>query len=131
MTPQINTRPIPSTGEALPVIGCGTYIGFDVAPGSHEYAQLPGVLDTLFAAGGSVLDSSPMYGRAETTTDELLAAAGNRSKAFLATKVWTSGREAGMAQMEQSFTRLATSRIDLLQVHNLVDWRTQLVTLRR
>jgi aryl-alcohol dehydrogenase-like predicted oxidoreductase len=131
MTPQIDTRPIPSTGEALPVIGCGTYLGFDVAPGSPEYARLPGVLATLFAAGGSVLDSSPMYGRAETTTGELLAAAGSRSKAFLATKVWTSGREAGMAQMEQSFTRLATSRIDLLQVHNLVDWRTQLATLRR
>ena len=130
MKPSINTRPIPSTGEALPVIGCGTYIGFDAAPGSSDYAQLPGVLETLFAAGGSVLDSSPMYGRAETTTGELLAAAGSRPKAFIATKVWTSGREAGMAQMEQSFARLATSRIDLLQVHNLVDWRTQLATLR-
>ena len=130
MTSFINTRPIPSTAEALPVIGCGTYIGFDAAPGGSDYAQLPGVLETLFAAGGSVLDSSPMYGRAETTTGELLAAAGSRPKAFIATKVWTSGREAGMAQMEQSFARLATSRIDLLQVHNLVDWRTQLATLR-
>ena len=131
MIAPLNTRLIPASGEALPVIGCGTYIGFDVAPGSAAYAQLPGVLDTLFAAGGSVLDSSPMYGRAETTTGELLAEAGSRPKAFLATKVWTSGREAGMAQIEQSFARLGASRIDLLQVHNLVDWRTQLATLRR
>ena len=131
MTSLINTRPIPSTGEALPVIGCGTYIGFDVAPGASGYAELPGVLETLFAAGGSVLDSSPMYGRAETTCGELLAAAGSRPKAFIATKVWTSGREAGMAQIEQSFERLQTDRIDLLQVHNLLDWRIQLATLRR
>ena len=131
MTSFINTRPIPSTAEALPVIGCGTYIGFDAAPGGSDYAQLPGVLETLFAAGGSVLDSSPMYGRAEATTGELLAAAGSRPKAFIATKVWTSGREAGMAQIEQSFARLQTDRIDLLQVHNLLDWRIQLATLRR
>lgn len=131
ITPLLATRPIPSTGEALPVIGCGTYIGFDVAPDSTGYAQLPGVLDALFAAGGSVLDSSPMYGRAEATTGELLAAGRSRSRAFIATKVWTSGREAGMAQIEQSFARLATDRIDLLQVHNLLDWRVQLATLRR
>lgn len=131
MTSAINTRPIPASGEALPVIGCGTYLGFDVAPGSADYAQLPGVLDALFGAGGSVLDSSPMYGRAETTSGELLAAAGSRPKAFIATKVWTSGRAAGVAQMEQSFDKLRCERIDLLQIHNLLDWRTQLVTLRR
>ena len=131
MTSLINTRTIPSTAEALPLIGCGTYIGFDVAHGGSGYAELPGVLETLFAAGGSVLDSSPMYGRAETTCGELLAAAGSRPKAFIATKVWTSGREAGMAQIAQSFARLQTDRIDLLQVHNLLDWRVQLATLRR
>ena len=131
MNAVINTRPIPATGEALPVIGLGTYIAFDTAPGATGYADLPGVLDSLFAGGGSVLDSSPMYGRAETTTGELLAAAGSRAKAFIATKVWTSGREAGLAQIEQSFARLQTRRIDLLQVHNLLDWRVQLATLRR
>ena len=131
MTLQIDTRPIPSTGEALPIIGCGTYIGFDVAPGTPGHAELPGVLQALFAAGGSVLDSSPMYGRAEATAGELLTAAGSRARAFLATKVWTSGREAGLAQMEQSFARLAASRIDLMQVHNLVDWRVQLASVRR
>ena len=124
------TRPIPSTREALPVIGCGTWLGFDVSPGSAEHQRLPGVLDALFAAGGSVIDSSPMYGRAEAVAGALLAASGQREKAFLATKVWTSGREAGIAQMEQSFQRLRTPRIDLLQVHNLVDWRTHLATLR-
>jgi aryl-alcohol dehydrogenase-like predicted oxidoreductase len=126
----MNTRPIPSTQEALPVIGCGTWIGFDQRPGTDEYQRLPGVLEALFAAGGKVIDSSPMYGRSESVVGALLAASGQREKAFLATKVWTSGREAGIAQMEQSFQRLRTPRIDLLQVHNLVDWRTHLATLR-
>lgn len=125
------TRPIPSTGEALPVIGCGTYLGFDHAPGSAEYAQLPGVLDALFAAGGTLFDSSPMYGRAEATTGELLAAHPQRARAFVATKVWTSGRDAGILQMNESMRRLRRERIDLMQIHNLLDWRTQLATLRR
>ena len=129
-TPRMNTRLIPSSREALPVIGCGTWIGFGHAPDSAEYQRLPGVLAALFDAGGTVLDSSPMYGRAEQTSGELLAASPNRARAFLATKVWTRGREAGMAQMEQSFAHLKTKRIDLMQVHNLVDWRTQLATLR-
>jgi aryl-alcohol dehydrogenase-like predicted oxidoreductase len=126
----MNTRPIPSTTEVLPVIGCGTWLGFDYSPGTAEYARLPGVLDALFDAGGRVIDSSPMYGRAEANTGDLLAASKSRDKAFLATKVWTSGREAGIAQMEQSFARLKTRQMDLLQVHNLVDWRTHLATLR-
>jgi len=127
---KMNTRPIPSTKEALPMVGCGTWIGFDQRPGTAAYQQLPGVLEALFAAGGTVIDSSPMYGRSEETTGELLAASKQRDKAFLATKVWTSGREAGIAQMEQSFERLRTDRIDLMQVHNLVDWKTHLATLR-
>ena len=155
--PRMNTRPIPSTKEALPVVGCGTWLGFDHRPGTPEYQRLSGVLDALFAAGGTVIDSSPMYGRSEETTGELLAASNQHAKAFsvagppqdekhplggqrghevpsvgafLATKVWTSGREAGIAQMEQSFARLRTQRMDLMQVHNLVDWRTHLATLR-
>jgi len=126
----MNTRPIPSTGEALPVIGCGTYIGFDVARGSTEYQRLPGVLQALFDAGGSVLDSSPMYGRAEEMTGDLLAAAGSRNKAFVATKVWTSGRDAGVRQMQESMRLLRVDKLDLMQIHNLVDWRTHLATLR-
>ncbi|MDP9992708.1 aryl-alcohol dehydrogenase-like predicted oxidoreductase [Variovorax boronicumulans] len=126
---QMTTRPIPSTKEALPVVGCGTWIGFDQRPGTDEYKRLPGVLEALFAAGGTLIDSSPMYGRSEETTGELLATK-QRTKPFLATKVWTSGREAGIAQMEQSFARLRTKQIDLMQVHNLVDWRIHLATLR-
>ncbi|MGO4391112.1 aldo/keto reductase [Variovorax sp. M-6] len=127
---RMNTRPIPATREALPVVGCGTWIGFDVPPASAEYQRLPGVLDALFAAGGTVLDSSPMYGRSEAVTGDLLAASHRRARAFLATKVWTPGHDAGIAQMEQSFERLRTDRIDLMQVHNLLDWRIHLKTLR-
>lgn len=123
------TRPIPRTDEALPVIGCGTWIGFDHAPGSETYRRLPGVLDALFAAGGRLIDSSPMYGRAEETAGELLAGRGGPPP-FLATKVWTEGRRDGVRQMEQSMTRLRSPRIDLMQIHNLVDWRTHLATLR-
>lgn len=126
----MRTRPIPATGEALPVIGCGTYVGFDVAPGSAEYQRLPGVLQALFGAGGAVIDSSPMYGRAETVTGELLAAAGSHAKAFLATKVWTHGRAEGIRQMEESLRRLQVERLDLMQIHNLLDWQTHLATLR-
>ncbi|MGZ5132673.1 MAG: aldo/keto reductase, partial [Caldimonas sp.] len=92
----MNTRPIPSSREALPVIGCGTYVGFDQAPGSPAYAMLPGVVEALRVARGKVLDSSPMYGRAEETTGELLAANGRRGEAFIATKVWTRGKSEGI-----------------------------------
>jgi diketogulonate reductase-like aldo/keto reductase len=125
------TRNIPSTDEALPMIGVGTYRGFDVEPGSDAYRLLPQVIDELFRAGGIVIDSSPMYGRAEQTTGELLSIHQPRSPAFLATKVWTRGREAGIAQMEESFRLLQTERIDLMQIHNLLDWKIHLPTLRQ
>jgi aryl-alcohol dehydrogenase-like predicted oxidoreductase len=126
----MQTRAIPASGEMLPVIGLGTYQGFDVALGSAEYGRLPGVLQALFAAGGSVIDSSPMYGRAEATTGELLAASKSRGKAFVASKVWTRGRAEGQRQMEESLRLLRADVLDLMQVHNLVDWRTHLATLR-
>ncbi|MDQ7990283.1 MAG: aldo/keto reductase [Candidatus Dactylopiibacterium sp.] len=126
--PRVLARRIPSSGEALPVIGCGTYVGFDVAPGAPAYAQLPGVLARLFEAGAAVIDSSPMYGRAEQTAGELLAA--HPGRGFVATKVWTRGREAGIAQMEESMRLLRRARLDLMQVHNLLDWRVHLATLR-
>jgi len=124
------TRAIPSTGEALPVIGLGTWRGFDVGSGAAERAQLTEVLQELFAAGGSVIDSSPMYGRAEAVTGDLLAAMGARDKAFIATKVWTSGKDAGIAQMRQSMKLLRSEKLDLMQVHNLLDWKPHLATLR-
>ncbi|HEY5763481.1 MAG TPA: aldo/keto reductase [Rhodocyclaceae bacterium] len=123
-------RRVPSSGEMLPVVGLGTARVFDHAPGSAEYQRLPAVLAALFAAGGSVIDSSPMYGRAERTIGELLAAASSRDQAFLATKVWTRGRDEGRRQMEESRALLQASKIELMQIHNLVDWRTQLATLR-
>jgi aryl-alcohol dehydrogenase-like predicted oxidoreductase len=92
------TRPIPSTGEPLPVIGCGTYPAFNVSPRSAEFRRLPEVLKMLFDAGGSVIDTSPMYGRAEEIIGRLLQASGNKKRAFLATKVWTRGRAAASSR---------------------------------
>ncbi len=124
------TRAIPSTGEALPVIGLGTWQTFDIGEKPAERAQRAEVLRALFEAGGSVIDSSPMYGAAEAVVGDLLTAARSRDKAFVATKVWTSGRDAGIEQMKRSMQRMAADPIDLIQVHNLVDWRTHLATLR-
>jgi aryl-alcohol dehydrogenase-like predicted oxidoreductase len=126
----MHTRPIPSSGEALPVIGCGTWLGFDVGDQPAEQPRRGAVLAELFGHGGSVVDSSPMYGTAEQVVGRLLHAAGMHDKAFIATKVWTSGRQAGIAQMERSLALLQTRHIDLMQVHNLVDWRQHLATLR-
>ena len=128
---RMHTRPIPSTKEALPVIGLGTWQGFDQAPGSPGHAELPAVVDALLAAGGRVIDSSPMYGRAEAVAGEILAAEGRRARAFVATKVWIEGRAEGERQMQQSMRLLGADPIELMQVHNLLDWRTQLATLRR
>jgi diketogulonate reductase-like aldo/keto reductase len=125
------TRIIPSSsGETLPVIGIGTYKGFDVGSGSKERAALGNVLRTMFSLEGRVLDSSPMYGRAEEVAGELLAAQHTHEKAFVATKVWTQGRSAGVEQMKRSMKLLRCEHIDLMQIHNLVDWRTHLETLR-
>jgi diketogulonate reductase-like aldo/keto reductase len=126
----MQSRAIPSSGEMLPVIGCGTWQGFDRAPGTTEYERLAGVLTALFDAGGRVIDSSPMYGKAEAAVGRLLAARGAGPRPFLATKVWTTGRSAGVRQMEQSLRLLGAAPLDLLQVHNLVDWRTHLPTLQ-
>ncbi len=127
----MRTRPIPVSGETLPVIGCGTYVGFDVALDAASRARLAAVLAALRAAGGTLIDSSPMYGRAEAGIGTLVDGAAARRGVFLATKVWTEGRDAGIRQMEASFAKLRTTTVDLMQVHNLVDWRTHLVTLRR
>jgi diketogulonate reductase-like aldo/keto reductase len=128
---KMHSRPIPSTGEPLPVIGCGTYMGFDRSPASAEFARLPAVLEALFDAGGTVVDSSPMYGKAEAAVGQVLAQCRTNARPFLATKVWTQGRAAGLRQMENSLRLLGTEAIDLMQVHNLVDWREHLATLRQ
>jgi len=126
----ILTRPIPSSGEAIPVVGLGTWRTFDVGPTPAERAPLKTVLQRFVELGGRVIDSSPMYGTAESVAGDLAAELAVTDKLFFATKVWTSGREAGVAQIEQSFRRFRTKRLDLLQIHNLLDWKTQLRTLR-
>jgi diketogulonate reductase-like aldo/keto reductase len=114
------TRTIPSSGAPLPVIGLGTYKGFDVSLRDKGRAALGGVLGTLLAAGSSVIDSSPMYGRAEGVLGELIAAQRARERAFIATKVWTEGRASGIEQMNRSMNLLRCERVDLMQIHNLV-----------
>jgi aryl-alcohol dehydrogenase-like predicted oxidoreductase len=128
--PKLDTRPIPSSGEPLPIVGFGTWQTFDIGDNPTARAEREDVLRLLFEAGGKLIDSSPMYGRSEGVVGDLLAKMGARDKAFLATKVWTWGRDQGIGQMEQSMTRFKTDTIDLMQIHNLVDWRTHLKTLR-
>jgi diketogulonate reductase-like aldo/keto reductase len=125
------TRPIPSTGEALPVIGLGTWRAFDVGADAQVRRPLREVLQLLLDAGGRMIDSSPMYGRAEAVTGDLLVEQAAPPSVFLATKVWTTGRERGLDQMRRSAQLLRSAVIDLMQIHNLVDWRTHLASLRR
>jgi aryl-alcohol dehydrogenase-like predicted oxidoreductase len=124
-------RPIPSTGELLPVIGLGTSGSFEVALGSAQYAQLRTVLERFVAAGASVIDTAPTYGNAEEVLGLLLQEAGARARVFLATKLSrVRGRRAGLAQFRGSLKRLKTERIELLQIHNLDDWKVQLGVAR-
>jgi aryl-alcohol dehydrogenase-like predicted oxidoreductase len=124
------TRKIPSTGELLPAIGLGSYSTFDVADSS----RVRPVVERFLALGGRVIDSSPMYGRAEAAIGEMLAqlrkANPQTPAPWLATKVWTRGKREGIAQMKQSLARLGVAKLELMQIHNLVDWKTQLATLR-
>ena len=129
-TGSILSRPIPSTGEALPVIGLGTWQTFDVGGSPKERAPLEGVLREFVALGGKLVDSSPMYGNSESVVGDLAASLALRPRLFVATKVWTSGRDRGARQMEDSMRKLRARPIDLMQVHNLVDVGTHLDTLR-
>jgi len=129
-TSELLMRPIPSSGEKIPAIGIGTARRYDVEGSSEEMAVLKEVLAAFAVMGGQVVDTAPSYGRAEIVVGELVNAIGNRDDLFLATKVRAEGREAGIEQMEESFRRLHTDRIDLMQVHNLADVETQLATLR-
>jgi diketogulonate reductase-like aldo/keto reductase len=143
----MNTRPIPRTNEAIPMVGLGTWQAFDVDAAGR--APLVEVVKQFLAAGGRVIDSSPMYGRAEAVVGDVLAALGALGTPFLATKVWTRGKREGIAQMEQSRQRMCAERpgvvgkgtpggasgvrpcgIQLMQIHNLLDWQTHLPVLR-
>lgn len=123
-------RAIASSGETLPVIGLGTWRAFDAGPSAADRQPLEEVLALFVKLGGSVVDSSPMYGRAEEVVGDIATKLHLHESLFLATKVWTTGRQQGIESMEKSLARLQSRRIDLMQVHNLVDVQTQLATLR-
>lgn len=125
----MQTRPIPSSGEPLPVIGLGTWQTFNVGATAAERRPLQEVLTAFVELGGRLIDSSPMYRRAEQVVGDLSAELGLRDRLFVATKVWTAGREAGIRQMEDSLRKLRSERLDLMQVHNLLDVDTHLATL--
>jgi diketogulonate reductase-like aldo/keto reductase len=124
------TRPIPSTGEKIPVVGLGTWPVFDVGTDEASRRPLREVVRQLVDTGGAMIDTSPMYGRSEGVTGDLVAGLGLRDKVFFATKVWISGYERGIEQMARSASLMKTPVIDLMQIHNLVDWRAHLATLR-
>jgi diketogulonate reductase-like aldo/keto reductase len=124
-------RPIPSSGEMLPVIGMGTYRTFDTDGDEASLAALRAVLEAFFNGGGTAIDSSPMYGNAESRIGDVLRAMPEQPKIFAATKVWTTGRQQGIAQMEESARRMNVKQFDLIAVHNLQDWQTHLETLKQ
>ena len=128
-SPLMHSRLIPQGNEPLPVVGIGTWQTFDIPQTPAELDQRKDVLRILFEAGGRVIDSSPMYGRAEAVVGALLGDMKAHDKVFLATKVWTTGEAAGIRQMTESATKMRAP-IDLMQIHNLVDWRTHLRILR-
>ena len=125
------TRKIPSTGEAIPVIGMGTSGSFQVPAGGPEYQLLKEVLKRFFDGGGTVIDTAPTYGNAEELLGPLLSEGGFRKRAFIATKLsGVSGREDGLAQFKKTLQTLQTDKVELLQVHNLNDWKTQMAVAR-
>src|SRR5450755_431104 len=123
-------RTVPSSGESLPVMGLGTWQAFDVGSTPVECQPLEEVLALFTKLGGRVVDSSPMYGRAEQVIGEIATKLNLHQALFLATKVWTTGKQQGIDSMEKSLAKLQVKRIDLMQVHNLVDAQTHLATLR-
>ncbi|MEN8179902.1 MAG: aldo/keto reductase [Pseudomonadota bacterium] len=124
------TKPIPSSGERLPVIGLGTSRVFDVGRDVAELSKLREVVRILASVENSMLDTSPMYGEAERVSGDLVETLAVRKQLFFATKVWTDGREEGIKQMQESQRLLKSQIIDLMQIHNLVDWKTHIKTLR-
>lgn len=123
-------RNIHSTGEKLPVVGLGTWQTFDVSTSREQREPLKEVLKTLLQKGGTVVDSSPMYGRSEEVVGSLSTELNVNDKLFIATKVWTNGKDHGIRQMNDSLRLMRRERIELMQIHNLTDWQTHINTLR-
>lgn len=129
-TNALMTRKIPSSGENLPVVGLGTWQTFDVAADKEQRIQLANVLKEMRSLGGAMIDSSPMYGTSERVVGDLSTQLGISDDFFYATKVWTSGQKAGIEQMKTSMQKMQRKQMDLMQIHNLVDWKTHIKTLR-
>lgn len=127
----LKRRILSSADELLPVVGLGTWIQFDVGTSETERQPLTEVLKRMAEHGGKVIDSSPMYGNSEEVVGDLTTAAGLADKFFYATKVWTTGEQEGIAQMQTSLRRMRRTAMDLMQIHNLVDWQTHLKTLKK
>jgi len=123
-------RQIPSTKEKLPVVGLGSWLQFDVGKTEKERGGLTQVLEQMNSLGGKLIDSSPMYGRAEEVIGDLTTGSGLAGDFFYATKVWTTGRQAGIEQMNESFKKMQRKKMDLMQIHNLQDWQTHIRTLK-
>lgn len=127
---EILLRRIPKTGLKLPVVGLGTWQSFDVGYSQEERSKLQQVLKVFKECGGRVIDSSPMYGSAESVIGDLTGRSEYGNEFFFATKVWTTGRNDGIRQMQKSMSRMKRIKIDLIQIHNLLDWKTHVKTLR-
>jgi len=127
---QMMTKPIPASGERLPIIGLGTYNVFDVESTPEEIAIRQTIVERLISSGGSLLDTSPMYNRSEKIIGDVVNAGTDRGQLFLATKVWTDGQESGAQQIAQSARLMQTDTIDLMQVHNLRDTAVHMETIR-
>lgn len=127
---KVISRIIPSTGEALPVVGLGTWQTFDVGNALEQREVLSQVLLEMYRLGGTVIDSSPMYGSSEKVVGDLTSKLDFKNKLFYATKVWTSGKQAGIRQMEASMQKMRQAKMDLIQIHNLTDWKTHVKTLK-
>ncbi|MEK7992503.1 MAG: aldo/keto reductase [Planctomycetota bacterium] len=124
-------RPIPSTGQMLPVIGVGTAVAYELDTADAKFPVLVETVRTFLANSGAVIDTSPTYGRAEKSLGEIFSRIGGREQAFLATKISTTGEQAGIDSIAGSLRDLRTDRIDLLQVHNIRDTDVHLRTIRR
>lgn len=128
--PMTLQRKIHASGEQLPVVGLGSWQQFDVGASPAERGPLKEVLIKMLEAGGKVIDASPMYGRAEEVIGDLTKEIKLNDQFFFATKVWTTGKQEGIDQMNESFRKMGRSKMDLMQVHNLQDWQTHLKTLK-
>ncbi len=128
---EMRTRVIPVSGEKIPVVGLGTWQTFDVGDSQSRRTPLKQLLMEMKKMGGTFIDSSPMYGSSESVIGGITSALPCADHFFYATKVWTSGEDSGIRQMKSSLKKMRRNQMDLMQIHNLVDWKTHVKTLRK